>query len=165
MFGLNALPSFICEEGRNSDMVLRARAPVRSTKGPLKYVLPALCLASCSAYAFPLGDTQHGFSLDVPAGYVRLEDSPIPGALHVCRRDPIVDGAWGLISLTPLSGTISQRPPIRSVVEASAKEAAAKTGTIISRFQVIGLPTDEPRLLKEFEGVVTSFMRKRPVKK
>lgn len=187
--------------GRRAGHRLRRQgfSTVQDTKDPLKHVLSALCLASLSAYALPLSDIGHGFSLDVPAGYVRLEDSPIPGALHVYRREPIIDGAWGLISLTPLGGTISQRPPIRSIVEASAKEAAAKSGTIISRFeyrsvtwkdfplevmvmradttpsgpvvsfttqlplksgaiqlQVIGLPTDEARLLREFEGVVGS---------
>jgi hypothetical protein len=90
-----------------------------------------LLLASLSALAAPLHDTKNGFSIDVPAGFVRLDEPLVPGALHFFQREQ----PWSVISIMPFGGTISQRPSDHAIVEASAREAAAKTGTVISRFE------------------------------
>ncbi|MFT3706505.1 MAG: hypothetical protein QM817_02445 [Archangium sp.] len=82
--------------------------------------------------AMPFTDSRNGFSFELPDGYVRLE-VPLAQAIHSFRRED--ETGFAVLSITPLGGIISQTPSIHSVVESSAREAAAKTGTIISSFE------------------------------
>lgn len=82
--------------------------------------------------AMPFSDSRNGFSFELPEGYVRLE-VPLAQAIHSFRRED--ETGFAVLSITPLGGTIRQAPSIHSVVEASARDAALKTGTVISSFE------------------------------
>jgi hypothetical protein len=74
--------------------------------------------------------------MDVPEGYVRLPDTTIKTALHTFRREATENTAWAVLSVSPLGGTIGKKASSNhAIVEASARQAAAQTGTKVTSFE------------------------------
>jgi hypothetical protein len=95
-----------------------------------------LGLVSFAASALPLNDALNQFSIDVPAGYVRLQNTEIPTALHAFRREASAESSWAVLSMTSLGGTLSQKNKLdHGVAEAAARSGAAKTGVTVSTFE------------------------------
>ncbi len=55
------------------------------------------CFLSVAASAIPLKDNQYDFVVDVPSGFVRLQEDEAPGALHAFKREPVPEGSWAIL--------------------------------------------------------------------